>query len=79
MGTLAGSPPTDKAEACNLNSLPIDDQRGIQGMLCVILTEMSLFVCLFQCLFLPWHRQESLGCGSAAQAHVRTRHGGCAA
>jgi cytochrome c oxidase subunit III len=51
MGTLAGSPPTDRASACNLRSLPIDDRRGIQGMLCVILTEASLFVCLFSAYF----------------------------
>ena len=51
MGTLAGSPPTDRAQACDLTSLPIDDRRGIQGMLCVILTEMSLFVCLFSAYF----------------------------
>jgi cytochrome c oxidase subunit III len=51
MGTLAGSPPSNRAQACNLNSLPIDDQRGIQGMFCVILTEMSLFVCLFSAYF----------------------------
>jgi heme/copper-type cytochrome/quinol oxidase subunit 3 len=51
MGTLAGSPPTDQATACNLTSLPIDDRRGIHGMLCVIATEMSLFVCLFSAYF----------------------------
>jgi cytochrome c oxidase subunit III len=51
MGTLAGSPPTGRLEACNLKSLPLDDRRGIQGMLCVILTEMSLFVCLFSAYF----------------------------
>ena len=51
MGTLAGSPPTDQAKAYKLASLPIDDRRGIQGMLCVILTEMSLFVCLFAAYF----------------------------
>ena len=51
MGTLAGSPPTDQARPCDLTSLPIDDRRGIHGMLCVILTEMSLFVCLFSAYF----------------------------
>lgn len=51
MGTLAGSPPSDRAQACDLNSLPIDDRRGIHGMFCVILTEMSLFVCLFSAYF----------------------------
>lgn len=51
MGTLAGSPPSDRAKACNLSSLPIDDRRGIQGMSCVILTEMSLFICLFSAYF----------------------------
>ncbi len=51
MSTLAGSPPTGQARAYRLASLPIDDQRGIQGMLCVILTEMSLFVCLFSAYF----------------------------
>jgi heme/copper-type cytochrome/quinol oxidase subunit 3 len=51
MGALAGSPPTDQAKACNLTSLPIDDRRGLQGMICVILTEGSLFVCLFSAYF----------------------------
>jgi cytochrome c oxidase subunit III len=51
MGTLAGSPPTDQAKAYRLSSLPIDDRRGIHGMLCLILTELSLFVCLFAAYF----------------------------
>jgi cytochrome c oxidase subunit 3 len=51
MGTLAGSPPSDRARQYDLASLPIDDCRGIHGMLCVILTEMSLFVCLFSAYF----------------------------
>jgi cytochrome c oxidase subunit III len=51
MGALAGSPPTDQAKAYRLSSLPIDDRRGIHGMLCLILTELSLFVCLFAAYF----------------------------
>ena len=51
MGTLAGSPSSDQAKQCNLNSLPLDDRRGVHAMFCVILTELSLFVCLFSAYF----------------------------
>jgi cytochrome c oxidase subunit III len=48
MGAFAGTP-TD--QACRLATLPLDDRRGIHGMLCAITTEASLFVCLFAAYF----------------------------